>query len=125
MNMQAIPSPRHLMSHMSYDMVPGGPPAQSPAKYIYVARNPKDVAVSMYYFTKSIKVFNYDGDWNDFFEKFYQGEVVYNSWFDHVLSWWKHKGMYIDQNVQMCILNYQVLTHMYTCRCRQYSLFEV
>jgi len=44
-----MPSPRILKSHSPYHMMAGGLPHTSPAKYIYIARNPKDTAVSYYY----------------------------------------------------------------------------
>ena len=42
-------SPRAFKSHMPYDFVPGGLPHTTPAKYIYVMRNPKDVCVSYWH----------------------------------------------------------------------------
>jgi len=44
-----MPSPRIFKSHNPYHMMAGGVPHTSPAKYIYIARNPKDTAVSFYY----------------------------------------------------------------------------
>ena len=55
-------------------------------------RNPKDVAVSLFHQSRAESVFEYDGDWNDFFERFMSGNVEFGSWFDHVLQWWQHKG---------------------------------
>ncbi|XP_035389037.1 sulfotransferase 2B1-like [Electrophorus electricus] len=47
---------------------------------IYVARNPKDVAVSYYYFHKMAKFLPESGTW--------RGLVMhYGSWFDHVKGW--------------------------------------
>ena len=37
-------------------------------------RNPGDVAVSYYYFTKMIKPVNYNGEFEDFFDLFLQGK---------------------------------------------------
>ena len=75
-------------------MMPGGvEPAASPCKYIYVARNPKDVAVSMFYHTKAIVQYEFNGNWDCFFELFMQGNVDCGMWFNHVLEWWeKSKG---------------------------------
>jgi hypothetical protein len=86
-----MPSPRTLKSHLPYHSIPGGEPANSIAKYIYIARNPKDVAVSLYYFTIQMKYYEFDGTWDRFFEHFMNGEVLMGSWFNHVLEWWKHK----------------------------------
>ena len=74
-------------------MMPGRDPANSTGKYIYIARNPKDVAVSFYYHTKRHSEYNFTGDWDCYFELFIKGEVEFGLWFDHVLSWWEHKGL--------------------------------
>jgi hypothetical protein len=71
-------------------MMPGGDPGKSPAKYITVARNPKDTAVSMYHHACSAKGFNYHGPWDWFFDQFLVGKVESGLWFDYVLEWWKH-----------------------------------
>ncbi|XP_019852689.1 PREDICTED: sulfotransferase 1C2A-like [Amphimedon queenslandica] len=87
----AIPYPRTLGSHMPYHMVPGGEPHKSPAKYIYVMRNPKDVSISFHhYFYVVIKRKN-EIKFDDYFEMFVNGNPLYGSWFDHVLQWWEHR----------------------------------
>lgn len=86
-----MPSPRLLSSHAPYRLVPGGSPRSSPAKYIYVARNPKDVAVSFYYHSRAFKVYEYSGNWDHFYTLFVRGQVEFGSWFDHVLGWWEHR----------------------------------
>ena len=73
--------------------MPGGDPAKSPAKYIYVAMNPKDVAVSLFYHMRKFIDYEFTGDWDYFFECFINGKVESGSWFDDVLEWWKHEGM--------------------------------
>jgi hypothetical protein len=93
----AVPSPRAFKSHLPYHMVPGGEPAKSVAKYIYVARNPKDAAVSLYYHMLNEKYMDetVKFSWNyfidDYFIKSPDNECIFGSWFDHTLEWWKHK----------------------------------
>jgi hypothetical protein len=85
-------SPRSFKIHSPYELAPGGEPAKSPAKYIYIARNPKDVAVSNFHLMELYyKVTNFTGTWDTFFELFLTGKVYYGSWFDHVLGWWKNR----------------------------------
>ncbi|MEX0618422.1 MAG: sulfotransferase domain-containing protein [Pseudohongiellaceae bacterium] len=88
----ALPSPRIFKSHMPYSMALGGDPAKSPCKYIYIARNPKDVCVSYFHF-ESGKAWsgNYSGSWEHWLDLFTRGQVQRGSWFDHVLSWWQHR----------------------------------
>ncbi|KAH7972083.1 sulfotransferase 1C2 [Rhipicephalus sanguineus] len=65
------------------------------AKYIYVARNPFDCAVSYYYFLKGFTP-NTFPDFDSFLTTFLSGEVPYGDYFDHLLSWYERRG---DANV--------------------------
>ncbi|XP_063510325.1 sulfotransferase 1A3 isoform X2 [Pongo pygmaeus] len=56
---------------------------------VYVARNPKDVAVSYYHFHRMEKTHPEPGTWDSFLEKFMAGEVSYGSWYQHVQEWWE------------------------------------
>ena len=90
--LEALPSPRIFKSHMPYHMALGGDPEQNPCKYIYIARNPKDVAVSYYFFEREKSWSgHYSGSWSHWLEMFREGKVQRGSWFDHVLSWWAHR----------------------------------
>ena len=85
-------SPRIFKSHMPYQMALGGDPEQQPCKYIYIARNPKDVVVSYYHFESGKEWSgNYSGSWEHWLNIFLEGQVQRGSWFDHVLSWWRHR----------------------------------
>ncbi|KAH0622246.1 hypothetical protein JD844_024383, partial [Phrynosoma platyrhinos] len=54
---------------------------------IYVARNPKDVLVSYYHFSKmSVKMEEVE-DFDIFMERFLAGKVVGNLWLDHIEGW--------------------------------------
>ena len=86
-----IPSPRTIKTHAPYQMTPGGLPHTTAAKYIYIARNPKDLAVSFYYHVRGFKHHHFTGTFGEYLELFIEGKNAYGSWFDHVLGWWKHK----------------------------------
>jgi hypothetical protein len=86
---QTRPSPRIFKSHLAYRQIPKGP-----CKYIYVARDGKDVAVSYYHLYRHYN--GYQGTFAEFFELFLRGKVGYGSWFEHVRSWWAHRN---DPNV--------------------------
>jgi hypothetical protein len=90
-----VPHPRVFKSHSPFRLTIGHA-AASPPKYIYVARNPKDTAVSAFHHHRGFKSFDYHGDWNNFFNLFVQGNVESSSWFRHVLDWWAHHA---DPNV--------------------------
>ena len=76
-------------SHLPYTLMPGLT-ADSPAKYIYVYRNPKDTAVSYYHHTQS---FRGQISWETYIEMFMNGEAPTGLIFDHHTEWWKHKGI--------------------------------
>lgn len=85
--------PGGIKSHLPFNLMPFSPLA----KYIYVARNPKDCCVSFYHHTKMIPFYNFtDGTFDEYFELFIRGETDYGDYFDHHLSWYEHKD---DPNV--------------------------
>ena len=86
-----MPSPRFFKTHSPYHMMAGGLPHASPGKHVYVARNPKDVAVSYYYHMRMFYMLEFSGTWDEFYQLYKSGEVIIGSWFDHVLEWWKHR----------------------------------
>ena len=90
-----IKRPRAIKCHMPYNFMPCGPLKDTPGKYIYVARNPKDTAVSFFYHYFSLKSAE-NIDWPTFAPWFLSGQVYFGSQLDHVLGWWKHRD---DDNV--------------------------
>ena len=90
-DLNEMSSPRFFQSHSPYSMMEGELPHTSPAKYIYIARNPKDVAVSYYYHMRMLAPLKYSGTWDEFYQLFKSGKVIFGDWFDHVLEWWKHR----------------------------------
>lgn len=95
--LQEMPSPRGFKSHLKYNLMPGTEPAKSPAKYIYVYRNPKDTAVSGFFQAKSLVL--PDITWEKYFDRFMSGQVGYGEMLDHVLGWWQHKG----ESLALCL----------------------
>ncbi|NEP59527.1 MAG: sulfotransferase domain-containing protein [Symploca sp. SIO2G7] len=86
----ALPEPRFIKTHLNYKLTPHHPEA----KYIYVARNPFDCAVSFYYHTKGfIKHYDFaEGTFDEFFTCFLAGEVDWGDYFDHLVPWIQHKN---------------------------------
>ena len=69
-----LPSPRLLDSHLPYHLIPKGKDDSTKCKYIYIARNPKDVAVSLYHFLISFDAESYSRlTWDIFVKCFLQG----------------------------------------------------
>ncbi|KYO18887.1 amine sulfotransferase-like [Alligator mississippiensis] len=85
-----LPSPRLFFTHLPYYLVPRGLRNRR-GKVIYVARNPKDVMVSYFHFSKFMLALETIPDLNTLMERFLSGKVVYSSWLDHVRGWYTHR----------------------------------
>jgi hypothetical protein len=82
---RALRAPRLIKTHLPYARTPWN----EQAKYVYVARNPFDCAVSFYHHTRGFPR-HYDfaeGSWDTFFECFMRGEVDFGDYFEHLESW--------------------------------------
>nr|XP_028579066.1 amine sulfotransferase-like isoform X2 [Podarcis muralis] len=84
------PSPRLFTTHLPYYLVPKGL-RNGRGKVVYVARNPKDVLVSYYHFTKAARTLEKVDDFGIFMERFLSGKVIASLWLDHVEGWYTHK----------------------------------
>jgi hypothetical protein len=79
--------PRVLKTHFQWPSVP----KNVHAKYIYACRNPKDCLTSYYFHHRNFKIYNFaDGDFNTFFDLFFDGAVGFGDYFDHLLGWLPH-----------------------------------
>ncbi|KAJ8355388.1 hypothetical protein AAFF_G00172180 [Aldrovandia affinis] len=81
-----LPSPRLIPTHLPKNMVPRELQTKQ-CKVIYVIRNPKDTAVSMFHYYQQNPHLPKVDKWATFLDMFLKGEVVYGSWVDHLLSW--------------------------------------
>ncbi|NWU65426.1 ST3A1 sulfotransferase, partial [Pterocles burchelli] len=84
-----LPSPRTFATHLPYYLVPRDLRNRR-GRVIYISRNPKDVMVSYYYFSKYISTLENIPDFNLFMERFLAGKVLASSWLDHVAGWYNH-----------------------------------
>jgi hypothetical protein len=91
---EALPEPRLIKTHLTYDMTP----RRQETRYVCVARNPFDCAVSFFHHTRGfVRHYDFaDGTFDEFFECFIAGEVDFGDYFEHLLSWYRHKD---DDNV--------------------------
>ncbi|NXV27577.1 ST3A1 sulfotransferase, partial [Rissa tridactyla] len=84
-----LPLPRVFATHLPYYLVPRDL-RNKRARVIYVSRNPKDVMVSYYHFSKYMSAVEEVPDFNLFMERFLAGKVLGSSWLDHVAGWYSH-----------------------------------
>ncbi|NWU97727.1 ST3A1 sulfotransferase, partial [Upupa epops] len=72
-DLATLPAPRVFATHLPYYLVPRGL-RNKKAKLIYVTRNPKDVMVSYYHFSKYMSKIEEVPDFNLFMERFLAGK---------------------------------------------------
>ncbi|KAL7851755.1 hypothetical protein AOLI_G00221110 [Acnodon oligacanthus] len=82
--------PRFRVTHLQHRFVPLSL-RQGTGKVIYVARNPKDVLTSYYHFHKYACMLETPKDFNEFYERFMEGRVYGNCWFEHIKVWYSHR----------------------------------
>jgi hypothetical protein len=89
---ETLPARRLIKTHLPRELTP----LSAAARYIYVARNPFDCAVSFYHHTRGFpQHYDFaDGTFDDFFECFIRGEVDFGDYFDNLLSW--HAAVGVD-----------------------------
>lgn len=88
-HLRKLRSPRLMATHLPLSLIPKQL-RQGKCKIIYVVRNPKDNAVSYYHHHRmSTFLGNFKGSWEEFLNLYMKGYLVYGSWFDHVLPYWK------------------------------------
>ncbi|CAM9901363.1 unnamed protein product [Phaeothamnion confervicola] len=78
---------RFFKSHANAEDLPRGKAAG--VRIVYVARNPKDVAVSLHHHARGKPDFGYDGDFGQTLHFFAEGRCENGDWFEHVLEWWR------------------------------------
>lgn len=81
-DLKTLPSPRLIKSHLPYSIIPKSSDMNTQCKYIYIVRNPKDVAVSFFHFEESRKAYDdeYNGPWEFFSKLFMNGNGKFSCW---------------------------------------------
>ena len=101
--LEAMPQRRLFTSHLPYPLMPHID--NTSAKIVYVARNPKDVAISTYFHNQSKG--GYEGSWDEYFQLFLYSDVGFGPYFDHVLPWWQAS----QKNKNILFLMYENMKH--------------
>ncbi|XP_067672436.1 sulfotransferase 1B1-like [Haliotis asinina] len=86
---EKFPSPRILNTHVQFHQLPQTV-QEKKCKIIFLARNPKDVAVSFYHHHKNLPMYyHYHGTWDHYLPLFLEGKVDFGSWFTYMKNWEK------------------------------------
>jgi hypothetical protein len=99
--LKTMPQRRLFTSHLPYSLMP--PLNNTTAKIVYVARNPKDVAISTYFHNQS--KLGYEGTWEEHFREFLNGDVGFGPYFGHILPWWQAS----QQDQRILFMKYEAM----------------
>ncbi|CAN6241949.1 unnamed protein product [Urochloa humidicola] len=83
--MNALPSPRLMATHMHHSLLPVSIADNPGYKIVYICRDPKDMLVSMWHFSRRIRP---DLEFSDLFEAACEGSCLSGPIWDHVLGYW-------------------------------------
>lgn len=101
--LKTMPPRRVFTSHLPYQFMPRL--GNTTAKIIYVARNPKDVAISNYFHNQSKA--GYEGTWEEYFRLFLYDDAKFGPYFDHILPWWQAS----QKDERILFMKYEDMKH--------------
>ncbi|CAA9998126.1 unnamed protein product [Nesidiocoris tenuis] len=84
-----VASPRHVKTHLPFSLLP--PKLLDTCKVFYVARNPKDVVVSYYHHNRHVKLHDYTGDFETYWNYFKNDLLVFSPYWAHVKDGWDRR----------------------------------
>ncbi|KAG8239789.1 hypothetical protein J437_LFUL019425, partial [Ladona fulva] len=82
----AMESPRHFRTHLPLSLLP--PNLLDTCKVVYVARNPKDVAVSYYNLNSLMEDLPQEADFSKYWELFQKDLLMWTPFWSHVEEAW-------------------------------------
>ncbi|XP_057652157.1 sulfotransferase 1E1-like [Diorhabda carinulata] len=88
---QEMSERRFIKTHLPLSLLPPNL-SDVGCKVIYVARNPKDVAVSDYHLCKAHISQGYNGDFEEFWKLFQKGHVPYSPYWEHIKEGWNSRN---------------------------------
>ena len=87
--LEEVADPRMIRTHLPYHLLPEGVKT-SGAKLLYVSREPRDVCVSYFNFSRRFGPHLYSGTFAEFRDSFTRGEVTYGPYREHVQGYQEH-----------------------------------
>ncbi|XP_069195419.1 sulfotransferase 1A1 isoform X2 [Procambarus clarkii] len=86
---EALPAPRVIRTHLPLSLLP--PDLLDKAKVVYIARNPKDMVVSLFHHFCNVQLHNYTCTFDSVMKHFMNDDLLYNPFWPHVKMAWKNK----------------------------------
>lgn len=90
--MDDLPSPRHLKSHLPAHLLPKNIWTAKP-KLIYIYRDAKDVAISMYHMYRNHSRIQFTGSLEDYLDAFLNDYVTFGPFYEHIRSYQQLAGL--------------------------------
>ncbi|CAH2073432.1 unnamed protein product, partial [Iphiclides podalirius] len=84
------PSPRFIKTHLPISLLP--PTLLDSTKVVYVARDPRDVAISYFHHTRMFKANPFSGDFKTFWNLFIRGMLRWTPFLEHVKEAWQMRN---------------------------------
>ncbi|XP_060521816.1 sulfotransferase 1B1-like isoform X2 [Cylas formicarius] len=84
------PDRRFIKTHLPFSLLPPDL-LKVGCKVIYIARNPKDVAVSFYHLNRSIRTQGYTGDFPKYWAYFQNNLQPWTPYWEHIKEGWSRK----------------------------------
>lgn len=85
--LEKMTTPRFIKTHLPFSLLPPNL-LECGAKIFYVARNPKDVAVSYYHLNRLIKTLDFVGDFPKFWDYFEKNLHLWTPYWSHINEGW-------------------------------------
>ncbi|KAI5632725.1 sulfotransferase domain-containing protein [Phthorimaea operculella] len=82
-----MPSPRFVKTHLPMSLLP--PKLLDTAKVVYVARDPRDAAVSFYHHNRLLNIHGYVGNFKTYWNFFIKDLIPWTPFFDHLKEAWE------------------------------------
>ncbi|KAI5646047.1 sulfotransferase domain-containing protein [Phthorimaea operculella] len=87
--LEKTPSPRFIKSHLPISLLP--PTMLDTAKVVYVARDPRDTAVSFYHHNRLFRMQGFIGDFKTYWNFFIKDLVNWTPFFEHLKEAWEKR----------------------------------
>ncbi|XP_063893476.1 sulfotransferase 1C3 [Helicoverpa armigera] len=88
-SLPSVTSPRYVKSHLPLSLLP--PKLLETAKVFYIARDPRDVAVSYHFAHKLFRYFDDNVEFKEFWDLFKQDLIMHTPIFPHVEEAWQKR----------------------------------
>ncbi|XP_034830315.1 sulfotransferase 1 family member D1-like isoform X2 [Maniola hyperantus] len=88
-NLHTLPSPRFIKTHLPLSLLP--PTLLDTAKVFYIARDPRDVAVSFHFMHKLFRYFDEGVQFTEFWELFKKDLLLHMPIFPHIEEAWEKR----------------------------------